>query len=94
MAWIDNLPAGERAALSDAGRIGNTRFEGPTMPDVLLVDVKEAARIMGGIDTDTVYNLCNGGQLPHVRLGRRILVSYEGLRAWIKAHDGREVFER
>lgn len=27
--WIDRLPPGERAALSDAGRLGRARFEGP-----------------------------------------------------------------
>ena len=48
--------------------------------------------MMGGIDPDTVYAMCNSGQLPHIRLGRRILVSVEGLREWIKAHDGRDIF--
>lgn len=62
------------------------------MTDKLLVNVQEAARLMGGIDPDTVYNMCNSAQLPHIRLGRRILVSVEGVRAWIKANDGREVF--
>lgn len=27
--WIDNLSAGERAELTDAGRLGNSRFDGP-----------------------------------------------------------------
>ena len=92
--WIDNMPAGDRAALSDAGRIGNTRFQGPEtpMPDKLLISVKEAADMMGGIDPDTVYAMCGSAQLPHIRLGRRILISVEGLQAWIAANDGRDIF--
>lgn len=31
MTWIDNLPADDRAALRDAGRIGAARFDGPTV---------------------------------------------------------------
>lgn len=29
MSWLDRMPASERAALSDAGRIGSARFAGP-----------------------------------------------------------------
>ncbi len=89
MSWYDSLPASERAELRDAGRIGGSRFEGPET-NALLVSVKDAAIMMGGIDTDTVYNMVNSGQIPHVRLGRRILVSVDGLRAWIRANDGRD----
>ena len=62
------------------------------MTDQLLVNVQEAARLMGGIDPDTVYAMVNSAQLPHIRLGRRILVSVEGLQAWIAANDGRDFF--
>lgn len=62
------------------------------MENRLLVPVQEAAEIMGGIDPDTVYAMCGSGQLPHIRLGRRILVSVEGLKTWIAANDGRDVF--
>lgn len=60
------------------------------MTDKLLVTVKEAAVLLGGIDPDTVYNMCNSGQLPHIRLGKRILVSVEGMQEWIRKNDGRE----
>lgn len=60
------------------------------MTDQLLVSVPEAAHLMGDIDTDTVYAMCNSGQLPHIRLGRRILVSVDGMKEWIKQNDGRE----
>ncbi len=62
------------------------------IPNRLLVNVQEAAQLMGGIDPDTVYAMVNSAQLPHIRLGRRILVSVEGLQAWIAANDGREIF--
>ncbi len=60
------------------------------MSQPLLVSVKDAALMLGGIDADTVYNLCNSGQLPHIRLGKRILVSVEGMQEWIRKNDGRE----
>ncbi len=89
--WVDRLPASERAELRDAGRIGGSRFE-PAHIEVqpLLVPVKDAAVMLGGIDEDKVYAMCNSGQLPHIRLGRRILVSVEGMKEWIKQNDGRE----
>ncbi len=94
--WIDDLPASERAELRDAGRLGGTRFDGPELAkdgvQPVLVSVQETARMMGGIDPDTVYTLCNSGQLPHIRLGRRILVSVDGLKAWVAANDGRDLF--
>lgn len=62
------------------------------MTNQLLVNVQEAARLMGGIDPDTVYAMVNSAQLPHIRLGRRILVSVAGLQAWIAANDGRDIF--
>lgn len=34
MSWYDELPAGERAELRDAGRIGATRYQGPELIDV------------------------------------------------------------
>lgn len=58
----------------------------PTIPP-LLVNVKEAARLLGDIDPDKVYAMCNSGQLPHIRVGRRILISVEGLREWIRANE-------
>ena len=63
-----------------------------TVTTPLLVNVQEAARLMGGIDPDTVYAMVNSAQLPHIRLGRRILISVEGLQAWIAANDGRDIF--
>jgi hypothetical protein len=30
MSWIDEMPSHQMAELRDAGRIGSSRFEGPT----------------------------------------------------------------
>jgi excisionase family DNA binding protein len=48
----------------------------------LLVDVKEAARLLS-ISTALLYDMVADGTIPHVRLGRRVLFSLEGLRRWI-----------
>lgn len=85
--WIDNLPAGERAALTDAGRIGASRYEGP---DTILVAVPEAARLMG-VSEDTIRALEGSGTLPSVRIGRRVLFSRAGLEAKALEWQGQEV---
>jgi len=52
------------------------------MTDTLLVDVKEAARLLG-VSTDTVYALAAERKLPGVvRLGRRVLISRTRLQEW------------
>ncbi len=88
MSWIDNLPAGERTALRDAGRIGASRFEGPDT--TILVPVPEAARLMG-VSEDTIRALEGSGSLPSVRIGRRVLFSRIGLEAWAMLNQGSEV---
>lgn len=91
MSWIDDLPASERAALVDAGRIGASRYAGPeTAAETILVPVPEAARLMG-VSEDTIRALEGSGKLPAVRIGRRVLFSRAGLRE--KAHEwqGQEI---
>lgn len=87
-----------RSAMRDAGRMGGPQARMPAEPEQaelsprpVLISVQETARIMG-IGKDTVYALCNSGQLPHIRLGKRILVSVDGLKAWIASNDGRDIF--
>ena len=87
MTWIDDLPASERRALEDAGRIGLNRFEGPTP---ILVPVPVAARLMG-VSEDTIRALEGSGTLPSVRIGRRVLFNRAGLEEWARDHTGKEV---
>lgn len=44
-----------------------------TAAPVLSVD--EAARLLGGLDRKTIYGAIARGELPALRLGRRILIS-------------------
>ena len=50
--------------------------------ETLTVSVDEAARLLG-ISRNLAYDLVREGRLPHVRLGRRILVPRFGLEQWL-----------
>jgi excisionase family DNA binding protein len=53
---------------------------------MLLWNLEETARQLGGIHPKTVRTLIARGELPSVRIGRRILVSPEAVATWI-AHN-------
>jgi excisionase family DNA binding protein len=55
--------------------------------DRLLLTVPEAARLLR-ISRNLCYELVAQGRLPHVRLGRRILIPRHGLEAWIEREAG------
>lgn len=84
MSWLDDLPASERDALRDAGRIGASRYE-----DTILVPVPEAARLMG-VSEDTIRALEASGTLPSIRIGRRVLFARAGLEDWALANQRRD----
>jgi excisionase family DNA binding protein len=48
----------------------------------LAISVKEAAALLG-VSADLVYEWCRRGEIPHRRMGRRILISREGLARWL-----------
>lgn len=48
----------------------------------LLVSVLQAASLLG-ISRNLCYEQINEGTIPHVRLGRRVLVSRVALEQWI-----------
>ena len=49
----------------------------------LLVDEREARRLLGGVCAKTMYNLrCQG--LPFVKIGSRVMYSPADLAAWIQ----------
>ncbi len=52
----------------------------------LLVNMQEAARLLG-LSRRTVWSLARGGQLPCVRIRRRVLFSPDSLRAWLRTHE-------
>lgn len=53
----------------------------------VLLTVREAARLLR-ISRNLAYELIRQGRLPHVRLGRRILVPRFGLEQWIAREAG------
>ena len=55
-----------------------------------VVSVPNAAVILG-IGRNHAYELCRTGELPHIRLGRRIVVPVVALdRLLAEAHGGRQ----
>lgn len=59
------------------------------MPDKLAYNAKEAAATLG-ISLPTFYELSNRSDFPCVRIGRRVIVPVDSLRAWLAkeaAHD-------
>ena len=53
----------------------------------LLISVDEAAKLLG-VSRNLAYDLVRQGRLPHVRLGRRILVPRFGLEQWLANEAG------
>jgi excisionase family DNA binding protein len=52
------------------------------------ISVKEAAQLLG-ISKSHAYDLIRQDELPHVRLGRRVVVPYRELEEWVSRHvDG------
>ena len=53
----------------------------------MLLTVTEAARLLR-ISRNLCYELIAQGRLPHIRLGRRILLPRYGLEQWIAQESG------
>lgn len=47
-----------------------------------VLSVRDAARFLG-VSLPLMYEACRTGQVPHQRLGRRILFSRAALLAWL-----------
>ena len=50
----------------------------------LCLSVSETAQLLG-ISKASVYQLVREGTLPHIRVGRRLLIPAEQLEMWIAA---------
>ncbi|HZZ26716.1 MAG TPA: helix-turn-helix domain-containing protein [Pirellulales bacterium] len=59
---------------------GEQRLGEPQLP--LLLSIKQAARTLN-LSERTVWTLVHTQQLPHLRIGRRLLFSRSALEAWI-----------
>ena len=53
----------------------------------LLLSVSQTAKVLG-ISKNLCYEQINEGRIPHVRLGRRVLVSKVALTDWIARESG------
>ena len=53
----------------------------------LLISVAEAAGLLG-ISRNLAYDLVREGRIPHIKLGRRVLVPRLGLENWIAEEAG------
>lgn len=50
--------------------------------DKLTLNVAEAAKLIG-LDKQTVYELCKTEGFPSITVGRRIIIPYASLTAWL-----------
>ena len=50
----------------------------------LLLDIPMAAETLGGVSSTTVRRLIAAGELPIVRLGRRVLIEEKSIVEWIE----------
>lgn len=56
----------------------------------LTLSVSEAAEELG-ISTKTAYDLTHLDGFPVIRIGRRTLVSRDGLRRWVESNEGNKL---
>ena len=54
-----------------------------TLPEPLLMDVPTAARFIG-LGERTMWRLVKAKEVPHIRIGRRVLFMREWLQNWLK----------
>jgi len=50
----------------------------------LLIGIREAAQALG-LSERTLWDLTKAGEIPHVRVGRRVLYDPNDLRAWVES---------
>lgn len=55
-----------------------------TPDSAILIGMTEGAKMLG-ISTRTLWTLTNAGEIPHVRIGRRVLLNVCAVREWIAA---------
>ena len=78
--WVAGRPKGSRSKSSvPKSRIGGALVDdGGGADDPFLFSVKGAAQKLG-VSVNTLYTLINSGEMEHVRVGKRILISRAGL---------------
>lgn len=56
------------------------------MEQPLVIRIEEAAKLLG-IGRDLAYRLARAGEIPSVRLGRRLVVPRKALELWLEEQD-------
>jgi excisionase family DNA binding protein len=65
----------------------STELPPPSDPDVLTVE--QTAKLLG-LSIHSVYNAVSKGQIPHRRIGRRLLFSRGAILTWLQGSPGRK----
>jgi hypothetical protein len=79
LAWLAAVPDKVRWRLERAGMVKPR----PRALPALLVGASEAARALS-ICEKTLWTHTQSGDIPHIRVGRRVLYDVEALRAWVR----------
>ena len=58
------------------------------MVSPLVVDEREARRLLGGLCAKTMYNLRRSGELVGIKIGSRVMYDVADLRAFIERQKG------
>lgn len=66
---------------------GSAQSSNSAAPDRLAVSVNEAARLLG-VSRDLVYDLVARGELPAIRLGRRLVVARRSIQELLAGQLG------
>jgi excisionase family DNA binding protein len=61
-----------------------------TSPETLLIDAREAARLLC-VSESTLVRLTRSGSLPVIQIGRSVRYDPADLRAWIEARKSPQV---
>jgi len=67
---------------SRAGQGGDESLANPSPPEPLLINEREAARLLS-VSPRHLESLRRAGDVPHRRLGQRVLYSPAELRQWV-----------
>lgn len=54
----------------------------------ITITLKEAAGMLG-LSTATMYELVRSEDFPSIRVGKKFLISVEGLRNWVNVRSGK-----
>ncbi len=80
--WIDALALTLAAGL----RVGAAGLDRPATSEAEVMDADELAVFLG-VDRKTVYDYAGRGEIPHRRLGKRLLFSRSAIVEWLGARD-------